>query len=599
MNIETVSISPGAETHIPGQIELDDKDSTSGLYQKILYVRLFRPDNADYLQLNTQQTQLNIAFDSLDYNALNNAKSHLKAKLSNRSGMVIIEFPEPVHLIAIEILASKGVDTSNKILIHRVDGEAISEQASATAQYKYINELVTAGSKQESGMKGQNEITILENNAKQKAAPYSEPVYRYSCTIKGSIFALKLIKANKQIQEGFNTNWLTGLHISSKPNSPRISLVAPEFDEDLQQFSLDKGTASLLTLQAGELGSEETPNPGIISLQESLSQTIQSTLQRLQPILKDHSEQQVIDFKLIVNSGTPCRATLSDLSILYSAAKQCPINEQTEKTSLKFNGNLQTPQEITLSIPQTTEIHKAVLEVDQSFNKSDSLSSVTPDRLETLTQIIQPNQGINGNTDESISQPFNLDSPCILKGIQLALTSLDNRTRCSLLVINDRNNKPDGDTLLTISDITLDTQLAKWTALKISEKILLDSGHYWLVLKVHQGQLIWHINDQISQNIQHINTLGITDEFKEVQGLYFLEKDNTFSDSSSNNNQPLLIKIDEAILPVIDRQDTQPETMNRYDLRTALTGQQGPIKLQFFSSQRGMLTVYAPKIIYN
>lgn len=80
-----------------------------------------------------------------------------------------------------------------------------------------------------------------------------------------------------------------------------------------------------------------------------------------------------------------------------------------------------------------------------------------------------------------------------------------------------------------------------------------------------------------------------------------LEKDNKLATETADvdNHQHLLVKIDNTLLMPMDRDSTLPKSIFHYDMRTALIGKKGQVTLRFFSSQRGMITVYAPQLVYD
>ena len=592
-----------------------------GLFQETLYFRMVLPPGADSLSVDTGQTDLKVRFEPVVYNALGNSSEELRATAasSGAASMVMVEFPRPVHLTGVKLRADMGAGPAFTIEIFRVDGDAVSQEPSATACYHAPASPGTvtkeAASKKESvsptvsrAYSGSAAKISYSMSAADVAAAWGDHQYsiasmRYRCSIKGSSFALKLTGPGGDAVSGFGADWLSGLIVTSLPSSPSVSLTAPGHDDNEGAPVPGAGTTSLLVVQPGELGGDETLNPGTIPLAEPFSGALQDALSRLGNCDGANAQEALfLDFALIVKSGTPCAAVISDFSIESRCVKKCLLETGMEKKSLKFSGKPGEAECVNVTIPQIDSVKQASLKVDMSLDRNSS-SAVDIHSVPEFTHALESSEGLEGEAGAVLLQPLEFEDACLLHAINLPFTVLEDNTILSVCLISD--SSPSGDTLVIRKDCSLNVGTAQWTRLSSEEPLLLNSGACLISVEIHQGRLIWHTTMESGGLIRRVSPQGISHEFRDRTGLYFLEQTETFAadSGSAGPGGVLRVDMDGMELPVIEPAPDQPESVNCYDMRNAVTMASGEnhmeMTVRFSTSRRGMITVYAPDMVYE
>jgi len=313
-------------------------------------LRLNIPEGAEFLHINKDGCQLAFRVNPLKYNALNSDSPDLTASVSQQSHWLIIELPRPATLNTISV--QNAPDSLKHIAIHRMDGDTIAEEASQNAT-KYRNKLGT-----QSAMPKQKGGDLFQHRQQSNSAGD-----QYFCDISGQKFALQLVNTNGS-SSSFSVSQLLELTIQSYPNSPACAISTPQSDEQ-GELTTDTNIAIPIWSEAGELGaSSDFPNPGLLTLDESWQQQLETSLNRLRNDLAN-TQETFLDIALTFSSGAPCRVNIEQLALDYQAVATLVLEQQGEagqlKTSLKFDGSLQQRHHLEFQLPAHSHLHKAQL----------------------------------------------------------------------------------------------------------------------------------------------------------------------------------------------------------------------------------------------
>ena len=255
-----------------------------------------------------------------------------------------------------------------------------------------------------------------------------------------------------------------------------------------------------------------------------------------------------------------------------------------------------------MTIPQIDSVKQASLKVDMSLDRNSS-SAVDIHSVPEFTHALESSEGLEGEAGAVLLQPLEFEDACLLHAINLPFTVLEDNTILSVCLISD--SSPSGDTLVIRKDCSLNVGTAQWTRLSSEEPLLLNSGACLISVEIHQGRLIWHTTMESGGLIRRVSPQGISHEFRDRTGLYFLEQTETFAadSGSAGPGGVLRVDMDGMELPVIEPVPDQPESVNCYDMRNAVTMASGEnhmeMTVRFSTSRRGMITVYAPDMVYE
>ncbi len=612
MNITTLSHSPGGSAAVPHDVNLSDVEQ--GMFQKTLYFRMMLPPGADRLVIGRGQTGFSIRFSPVVYNALGNSRAEMRASVRasfSHSRLILVEFPMPVLLSGIELLAHMGADPAFSIEIYRVDGDAVANEPSVTASCG------VSGAEMAGGM-GAASASAVYVSAASSASSYevlsvdtdyawgsawSVSSIQYSCSIRGSAFAMRLVTPGGEAVSGFGTDWLSGLLVTGLPASPSISLVSPLPDPETGVIVPAASTSSLLHVQPGELGGDESPDPGVISLGEPFSKALHDALGRLGNCAGLNAEETVyLDFALEIKSGAPCAAVISNFSVEYFCAKQCLIGAGLEKKSLKFRGGVrEEARALSIVLPPAGTVHQADLKVDVSL---EGTSAVNVDSSPVSQDIAESSsEGVQGERGSVLEQPFELESASVVHALNLLLTVIEDNTILSVSLI--REGTETGETIHVCRDSSLDIATWKWSAFKPQTPVLLDGGTYIISVEIHQGAIIWHTREKSHSYARRKDPQGISYEFKGRTAYYFFEKTGSLSadsDRLKGEGAPRAV-VEKMELPLIEPQENHAESVMSYNMKDALSSALSEgveeITIRFFSARRGLITVYAPEIVYD
>ncbi len=617
MKITTVSNIPGGETEIPHRIELLDRND--GLFSQTLYFRLLLPPVADSLCVSPRDTDLSVSFEPVVYNAINNSRESLKATVHTQDMLVMAQFPLPVHITAIQLQTDKGADSSLKIEIYRVDGDAVSTEPSETASY-HARAAAEKGSHARANAStsthadaalyaktaAEYDISAFNTPGNQNLA-LSISSIEYRCSIKGGSFAFRLVTPAGDSVSEFDHTWLSGILVSSRPASPSVSLLAPVRDRDSGAVTMDGSNSFLLATQSAESDSEGAQVPLAMAVKDPFVKALDDTLGRIVRQRDEDSPLDIpIDFALVLTSGAPCAAAVSGLCVEYHCRKKCLIDQGLEKKALKFSGSTNEVQQLNLHLPQASSVIQAVLKVDMAL---EHRGAAEPDfSSPALEGAAASSQGLEGEAGTTLIQPLFIENACLLHAIQLFLTVLEENTIFSTFLV--RGNADSGEAKAVGADISCDTMHpGLWIRSAPAESLILNSGQFHVLVKIHQGRLIWRTAQKPGALVQSVDSQGIRREFRDMEGFFIIEKSLSLAHEGETGEKEniLRVKIDGSELPVAEPSaetaDQPPASVARYDMRNipALVsgGDKDSITLSFLANRRGMVTVYAPDMVYD
>lgn len=587
MNVNQLSTVAGGPLSAAGDFDLLVKDA-SQMFRQVRYLRLPLPASLDYLQFLPQASLFNVQFKTLSYNALNHASADLRANVEKTGHWLRITLPAPAQLSSITLKSPHG-GFLHSIGIHRIDGDAIAEEASASAS---IASSVTTVFGVNQATKVAGKTSNQRKTAQQSRLAFNQRLYQTNFT--GQEFALHLLDSNDNVDPNFSPDWLAALTITSYPSTPQLALVLPVIDEVGGQLTLPLDNAIPLWTEAGELGKADTPAATLQTLGTRLAESLQTGLKRL---AEDYplSDSGFIDVALLFNSSAACEVMLADFNMAYQAVKRGSVNASEEKITLRFKRNNGQTLPLQLALPADISSGKINLSIDESIATGSATSDSATTLLETLVEPVASNQSLRLNEADKALQPLTISKPVHLQGVILALSTLSDNASIDIELIADKNGAPNGDSLLHTGPLPVPSKSKRWQRFSISDSLLLSSGNYWLAVHINQGIVYWYLrNAPPGQSIHRQPANGTAKQFRDWSAYYQLQS------TSSINTNPAQSR---TRLQLADQPLSATPTDNgRFDYSFALSPMfdpAQPIELAVTSAGKGLMTVYPPEIVFD
>jgi hypothetical protein len=597
LNVEQFSATTGGPLSAPGDFELSGRDAAQ-LFRELRYLRLPLPVSLDYLRFLPAQTVLNAQFKTLQYNALEHASTDLRAVVTNSGGWVRVTLPAPAQLTAITLHSPHG-DASHSIAIHRVDGDAIADQASASATVPSIGfeaggaiGINTSMQAQLTGTAAARQQTSSQSQAQSQA--FINPRRYQVVDFTGQEFALQLLDEDGVVVPGFSTNWLAALTITSYPSTPQLALVLAVVDDINAQLVLPPDNSIPLWSEAGELGKGGTPAATLQTLGANLATTLEAGINRLAeqfPL----SGTGFIDIALLFSSSAPCKVSLANLNIAYQAIKRGSVNASTEKITLRFERSGGQTLPLQLALPPGIVSGEVNVTIDESIAAGGSAAPATDTALlETLAGPVTGNHSLLLDEGDKAVQPLTLTTATWLRGITLAIATISDSALISIELLADRNGAPAGDSLLHLEQAALTAKHRHWQRFAVTDSLLLASGDYWLAVSVNQGVVYWYLQQESGQSVLRQPGGSAGRQFRGWRALYQLQSGSGAS-LSSVQSQALVRLVDQKLAAV-------PTDDGKYRYSFALGSESGPVDtvdLTVTAAGKGLLTVYPPEIVFD
>lgn len=607
MNITQVSTTPGGTLATPDGFHLVNKDD-SGLFREVRYLRLPLPLSTDTLHFPAAQSTLTTQFKTFQYNAINHSNELLRASFTTVSEghWLRVSLPAPAHITAIG-LKNTYADSTHRIAIHRVDGDAIADEPTDTARSRHFGVAMAEAAahndilfKQGAGsgrgmmfaMSASSQEHELDSVSAANANAYAYANHHiFNCDFTGQEFALRLLNNSDVAESGFSVNWLTSLTITSYPSGPRVALVLPAIDPATRHYVLDLDNATPLWLESGELGKDGVAIAAVQNLGEAMAELLESGIKRLAKESPLDESSGFIDIALLFNSSAACAVDLPNFAIGYQGVKQGTVNGNKDKITLRFEREGGQSLPLQLSLPPDAIDGEINLTVDESI-KEDHVSSIADIAL--LNEPITSKQNLLIQTGEKGSQLITIDTAAYLQSILIAISTLSDDAIIHLELVADNEGRSTGESLVTIAATKIESKAKHWQRLTPQgEIVLIASGHYWLTLTVERGAVNWYLAPEPGQAVYKQSTDGSERQFHDINGIHHVQM---VSDSTAASEAQTLLKLgDQAFMAVKTKNQQLVYTIPL----SAVTLPSIQLDLQVTAPNKGMITVYSPQIVFD
>lgn len=449
-------------------------------------ITLFRQPLTLHLALDPQATRLGLTADSLlklhflphDLTIDANHSEWIKSwKNQGDEVEVTLRYPALISQIDNALYAT--------VALHRVDGEAISEQATLIAKTGSALSQPFSGASFKAKFSDLNEIRLHE-----KMVSYTQKKQHRALSAQVSAQSGSGLIQQTEVQQQWQQTLQTvliqsgqmALKLQGKPTNPRLRLLDRDGEELLWQW-----------LEPGEHNGAVLFDGGDSSIADAWQSAFDHLLTKLDQQLAEQAQPRPaeIELTLLIESDGPCRVVVNDLLLSQTLTQPLTV----EPASLLFTGS----GEQHFSWPIALPAKPLSLRIEANLLAKSAATAGLP-ALESLDQQL----GIRLSAGEQLASPWEISAPMQLVGAAIIWHPLADHCRLRFTLHNHSNGQP---ALGRLAEVVVDSTasaagwlLARWPTLA------LQSGNYWLRINVEQGEGLW-LADSASAPLQLWRTL--------------------------------------------------------------------------------------------
>jgi hypothetical protein len=455
--------------------------------------------------------------------------------------------------------------TSAVVLLFRVDGEAIAEEATITAA---------------------NGQTLPE--------PF---ISRH--------FAIRAVNAGGEPM-ALETGDLSLIEIHTYPTGPRIGLANPESLEPQGYFWQVPG-------EVGVLADQDAANAGAA---EGFSKALQRYLDDVLEDIRTAAEQagtlpvipDQIETAMVLETDAPCQYSLDLEADYFLERRTFPVEEgQTEpldKQVLRFNGEQLATRCLSLLLPPHARIQTACLKVDASFGAQPAVAVGPPPAIPSGDQ----DAGLYLDQDQWVAQQVSPAAPVKVADIALGLMALGPGVEVMLEIRQGDDATPLGQILCSGQAALSTAGVRQYTRFRLDQPVTLHARTYWIVMTAVGGAAVWLSRPQPGSCIHVVEKSSSTCSSKTVikdrQTLYTFLSD---AARVTKEKPPVSVAIGPYAVSsrfengnLIIAENTLTAAITDYlsDLTPPAPGDTSSIDvpIAFTTPLKGQITVYPPQI---
>jgi hypothetical protein len=443
-------LEAGTELHLTSPVEEDGVT----LFRRTLYLQLALDDRSSGIGLSPD-SQLQLRFEPTTVNITRTDNAWVKTWDAQGERIdVELSYPAPILSLQSQLYS--------RVAVYRVDGEAVSEQATVTANAGQVfPEPLVAPVFQ---------VELLEPHAADYAVAVAEMLQAMHSQAHQSLSAMATIDAPARAprndvaqlrREVFLQSGLSSIALQGQATNPRLRLLNEDGSEVLWQW-----------LEAGVHSDSVTfPQQG-----ESLVELLAPALGRA--FGQRAADSNAILLPLLIESDTPCHLVVDQANLAFLLeAELIP-----EPFTYSFDGSREETQVLPLEPPAGAP-HS--LYFAASLDLTQAAWETTPPGISVDTELT----GISLAKGDWVAVPFKVDQPVKLSGLAIAWYGLAEDSDLEIAISEDSGNRPAAKARAQASLVkTVDKP--EWLHFRCNETAL-QPGPYWIGLRLLAGSGIW------------------------------------------------------------------------------------------------------------
>ena len=439
-------------------------DSDAILFRQTLYLQLPVDDLASNIVL-APNSQLQLSFDPITVEVDRNDHSWVtKWDGIGDTVNVALSYPAPLKRLNSQLYS--------KADLHRVDGEAVAEQAtlSVTTGQTFTEPLIAPSFQlvlsQPKPKKHAQAVAdkVQEKHQRRHKSLSAMAVHEEASNSKSD--NLGAIEREVLIESG-----LSSIGLQGQPTNPRLRLLNPDQSTTLWQW-LEPGSHA---------SSVNFPHQGE-TLAEILAPALKQAFEKREP------GSNTLLLPLFIESDAPCRVRIKQLQLSFLQETELIA----EPIGYTFDGSGAQLEELLLNRP-TGEVQYVSIEAN-----ADTQNSPWQD----LPAALSGNSNLNGahiTKGDQIAIPWILGQPTYISGMAIAWYGLADEVELQLSISPDSGGCPAARTLIAGSYSGSHTQ-PQWINMRL-DKTALQPGSYWILLQPNKGSGIW-LSDAVTTQLR-------------------------------------------------------------------------------------------------
>jgi hypothetical protein len=366
-----------------------------------------------------------------------------------------------VHLVYPAPIAKVHSDIYAKVDLHRVDGDAVSEQPTVSAS--------TGQTLPEAFVAPVFQAVFSEPNPVAVARVVSQKVHEkqthtFQSLSAGAVQSESIKTGDTAYDEmkvaAIMESALGRLDLSGKPTTPRLRLLSADQSENLWQW-----------LEPGEHASAITYSAQGADLAGQLQPALDRAL-----ALREGGETQMV-LPLLVESDAPCRVTLQQANLEF----RLQADLLSAPAQLSFAGGSEQIRLVSLETPAVQAVR---LQLQASIALRDPQTAGEPEALADGRTGVQLAAGLQA------AALWEAERPYWLTGIAVAWYGLSEQAALHVSLLPEAGGPATATG--SLADASLGTSAIGPAWLRfLWPQVALQPGRYWLRLQVEDGSGLW------------------------------------------------------------------------------------------------------------
>lgn len=382
------------------------------------------------------QTGFTLSLPTFDYDARASGAPEPATVANSGADSVRVTFPVPRTLLRVKVT---GAQAGDMIEAHRVDGDAITDDAFADASHDTIGATLNAVDRQ----------LVL----RQKRAGAAVP-----------------LRATDIAQ----------LVVRSPAASVRVGIVLPAVGSDVFYLGPDAGAVLTQPTVATQLG------PALAAL-------LQGASDRLADALGGDLLPGSIAMTLVVESDTPAQAHISGFVLRYRLYRG-RFADQAPKRLFDFGGGALTTRQLALDVPRGAALWSATLRMMGPFNEPGGADpggagGAAEDEPEPLAAPAS-DLGVELHAGETAATRMTLLQAALVQGASVELVALTDAGAGRVRLLRDADGSP-GETLGERPFAPLPAGIRRVVRIDFERPSVVGAGPVWVAVQCDDGALLW------------------------------------------------------------------------------------------------------------
>jgi hypothetical protein len=611
--VTQLSATPGGTAGVLQRQEVTPPIGTPPLriFRRTLHFRIPTGGAAESLEIDPEAT-LRATFAALDYDALDADEPALRATVGTLAGGVVVTLDAPRRVLRVTMPRTVA-PAGSRLELYRLDGDTPSGEPTVTAAREQIASAVDKTVSTFRGARGGRASRaatspgeqILDHDAADSIV--YQTTSRFNVDFTDARFLLRLTTSGGASLPLAPSN-LQSVTVRGYPTNPRIGLAFPPD----ASTAADPAAASFFWRADGEIGTTTPAEAGTVDAGAALAAELGRAAARLSGTLADAAAEgappllpAILDVALVLESDAPCvlRPPVAGEAFRLEIRRvRESFADGAPKRVLRFEAGSPSA-EVTLDLPGGVTLASVRMGLDVSVSADRSSAGAGGGGGAGVAGGFGDGAGVRSTTDRRVAQRIQVEQATSVSGIAVAVMPLTADAEASIELRADAAGTPAGG-VVAAGRVSLDRPgRPAWSVVGLASPVVVSTAPHWLVLSVGAGSLVW-MTEADGSGVRVLPAGGAaggaSSEIVGVRALYDLR---TRAGAAAEAAPPLEISSGGLAVAMVAEEDRRFSA----DLRAAVQPAVGaaaagsivPVPIRFTTVDRGVVTVYPPRVVYD